>query len=42
MNIKNRDLGNMDSWNDGTTEMAADVKSGTQNTRQDFQELYYH
>lgn len=42
MNIKNRELENLDSWNDGTTEMAADVKSGTQNTQQDFQELYYH
>lgn len=32
INIKNRELGNLDSWNDGTMEMAADVKSGTQNT----------
>jgi hypothetical protein len=30
--IKNRELGNLDSWNDGTTKMVADVKSGTQNT----------
>lgn len=32
INIKNRELGNLDSWNDGRIKMAADVKSGIQNT----------